>query len=257
MKRSLLRRAGILLAGLASLVITALAPVSASASVRGDVLLVGEKPVSGTYNLAYRNYSEQFCGEQSYPPYICYVVYHVSRGTAAVKLRTYKLKEGLKKYDYYIVDVEVDNVKPYGASSKGWMKVHIYPEGSTTIVDSSDTQSVSSSKSSCYSVTPSFGASIGPVGASFSAGSVRFCGKGASYQIDYRKGARTVWMAHNLRKISTFVSERIVKVHAGAHPRFGITVHVPTDKCTDTWHGDCSDYTNDTTLYHYKIGTSG
>jgi len=32
---------------------------------------------------------------------------------------------------------------------------------------------------------------------------------------------------------------------------------VPTDKCTDTWHGDCSDYTNDTTLYHYRIGTSG
>src|SRR5690348_14312722 len=120
--RPSLRRAGMLLVGLAALVGAALTPTSATASVRGDVLLVGEKPVSGTYNLAYRNYSEKFCGANSRPPYICYVVYHVSRGTAAVKLRTYKLKEGLKSYDYYIVDVEVDNVKPYGASSKGWMK---------------------------------------------------------------------------------------------------------------------------------------
>jgi hypothetical protein len=225
--------------------------------VRGDVLLVGEKPVSGTYNLAYRNYSGHFCTDGSYLPYLCYVAYHVSRGTAAVKLRTYKLKEGLKAYDYYIIDVEVANVKPYGASTGGWMKVHIYPSGSTTIVDYSDTKSVSSSKSSCYSVTPSFGAAIGPVGASVSLGSIRFCSSSASYVIDYRKGARTVWMAHNLRKISSFVSERIVKVHAGAHPKFGITGHVPTDKCTASRSGDCTDYTNDTTLYHYTIGTSG
>lgn len=257
MTRPFSRRAGVLLAGLFALLGTSFAIPSATASVRGDVLLVGEKPVSGTYNLPYRNYSEKFCGWGSSTPYICYEVYHVSRGTAAVKLRTYKLKEGLKRYDYYIIDVEVDNVKPYGASSNGWMKVHIYPRGSTSIVDYSDTKSVSSSKNSCYSVTPSFGASIGPVGASVSLGSITFCDDNASYDIDYRTGTRTVWMAHNLRKINSFVSERIVKVHAGAKPQFGITVHVPTDKCTDTWHGDCSDYTNDTTLYHYHIGTSG
>lgn len=256
MTRRFRRRAGVLLLCLfATLGVMFAAP--ASGSVRGDVLLVGEKPVSGTYNLAYRNYSGKFCTDGSRPPYICYVAYHVARGTAAVKLRTYKVKEGLKRYDYYLVDVEVDNVKPYGASKDGWMKVHIYPDGATKIVDYSDTQSVSSTKSSCYSVTPSFGAAIGPAGVSFSAGSITFCDKGASYQIDYRKSTRTVWMAHNLRKINTFVSERIVKVPRGAHPRFGITVHVPTDKCTDTRAGDCTDFTNDTTLYHYKIGTSG
>jgi hypothetical protein len=106
-------------------------------------------------------------------------------------------------------------------------------------------------------VTPSFGAAIGPASASVSLAPVTFCGKGASYKIDYRKGTRTVWMAHNLRKIRSFVSERIVKVKAGAHPKFGITVHVPTDKCTATRSGDCSDFTNDTTLYHYKVGTTG
>src|SRR6476619_7120107 len=116
MIRPFWRRAGLLFAGLIA-VLGATAFPSATASVRGDVLLVGEKPVSGTYNLSYRNYSEKFCGWGSSTPYICYEVYHVSRGTAAVKLRTYKLKEGLKKYDYYIIDVEVDNVKPYGASS--------------------------------------------------------------------------------------------------------------------------------------------
>jgi hypothetical protein len=213
--------------------------------------------VSGTYNLAYNNYSEEFCTDGSRPPYLCFVAYRVSRGKAAVKLRTYKLKEGLRNYDYYLVDVEVANLDRYGASSNGWMKVHINKAGTTTIVDYSDTKSVSSTKDSCYSVTPSFGASIGPVGASFSLGSMTFCDDGASYPVDYRSGTRTVWMAYNLRKINSLVSERIVKVNQGAHPKFEVTIHVPTDVCTDSRSGDCTDYTNATKLTTYTIGTSG
>lgn len=248
----------------ASVLTLSTANTPADAAVRGSVKMVGEKPVSGTYNFAYKNYSgtETTCQYHSYGgynsgSYCSGKAYRVSKGTAEVKLRSYKISEGMKKYDYYLVDVEVANAGRAGTSTGGWMKVHIEQAGSTKIIDHTDSVSKSSDSKSCVNIYPSFGAGWGSVSAGISFDPISFCGKGSSVAIDSRSGLHTAWMAHNLRAIKSFVTERIVKVPAGAHPKFKVSVHVPTDTCTQAWTSYCTAYKNGDRLVSYTIGTSG
>lgn len=258
---------------LAALMMTATGLVAAAphaeADVRGDLVLVGERPVVGTYDLAYNNYSEKikFCtvsrdasgapvAERDY--YCEFRGYRVARGEMQVKLHTYRLKEAVKKYDYYVLDVDVVNADRYGKSEKGWAKVHIDNVGKVKPVDYSDTQSISASEADCATVGLSIGHSVGPVSASVDWGSVTFCDDEASYVVDRRDGDNnTVYLATHTREISTLSSQRIVKVKRGKRPVFEVRVHVPNDDCTDTKFDNCSDYDNSTYLKSWRIRTTG
>ena len=228
---------------------------------KGDLDMVGEQPFSGTFNVPYKDYEDiSFCYTISEG--ICRFGYHVSRGTAAVKLRTYKLHEKLVNYDYYVVDAAVTNAGPYGASHQGWMKLRLESVGSTVIVDSSDTESISAVKQDCDTLDLSFGAAIGPAGVGVTAGSVKFCGKGASWKIDSHNDPVTVWKAHDLRNISAAASERIVKVDVRNNnkpPVFSIQLTVPSDRCTrsDSAYGVCTDYVNDAIVRSWVVTSTG
>lgn len=243
----------------------------ARADVKGDLVLVGEKPRVGTIDLAYRNYSERIehCvyTRPGTPPATwsarakdvdcTWKGYKVARGTLKVRLRTYRLREGIRD-DYYVLDVDITNAGAYGGSVKGWFKLHVNNVGATRVLEHSDTKAIASRKAACDTLQLSIGQSLGPVSASMNWGTVRFCGKSAKYAIDARTGNKTVWMSTHLRATSHLSSQRIVKVPRGKKPVFEIGVHVPTDRCTQRRGSDaCFGYTNGTVLKTYRIGTSG
>ncbi|UUW87580.1 hypothetical protein ABFU82_04340 [Nocardioides sp. WV_118_6] len=253
----------VLLAGLLAMV----GAPDARADVRGDLVLVGEKPRVGTIDLAYRNYSERiehcvYTRPRATTPRAkdvdcTWKGYKVARGTLKVRLRTYRLREDIRD-DYYVLDVDIANAGAYGGSVKGWFKLHVDNVGATRILEHSDTKAISSRKASCDTLQLSIGQSLGPVSASMNWGTVRFCGKSAKYAIDARKGKKTVWMSTHLRATSHLSSQRIVKVPRGKKPVFEIGIHVPTDKCTQRRGSDaCFGYANGTLFKSYRIGTTG
>ncbi|MCD4526292.1 hypothetical protein [Nocardioides sp. cx-173] len=239
------------------------APAPATqADVQGDVVMVGEKPVAGTYDMAYNNYSEKMkvctMSRERKRDYYCeFHGYRVARGKMHVKLHTYRVREGMRKYDFYVLDVDVDNTDRYGKSKKGWMKVHIENVGAVKLVDFSDTTSVSATKADCAEIGLSIGHSVGPASASMDWGSVRFCDKQARYYIEGSTGDHTVYEAEHTRQISSLSSQRIVKVPRGKRPVFSVTVHLPNDDCTKTGYGNCTAFKNSTYLKTWKIGTRG
>lgn len=244
---------GLLLALVASLTTWSATP--ASAEVKGDLRLVGERPVRGTFDLKYNNYREQ---KRTCRPHVCTPRgYRVARGEMRVKLRTYRVVESLRKYDYYVLDVDVVNADRYGSSKKGWAKVHIAKASKIKWVDYGDTSSVSATEADCTEIGLSMGGSVGPGGASISWGSVRFCDDEASYAVERREGKTTTYLAAHTREISHYSSQRLVKVRRGKRPTFKVSVHVPTDKCTDAEDGNCVEYTNDTNLVSYRIKSDG
>lgn len=237
-------------------------PSTTQADVRGDLVMVGEKPVAGTFDLKYNNYSEKMkmctMSRAQKRDYYCeFLGYRVARGEMQVKLHTYRLKERMKRYDYYVLDVDVTNADRYGSSKKGWVKVHIDNVGPVKLVDFSDTTSVSATQADCQVIGLSIGHSVGPVSASMDWGTVRFCDKQATYYVEGRTGDHTVYQADHTREISFLSSQRIVKVARGKKPSFKVTVHVPNDDCTASRNDRCTKYTNSTYLRSWTIRTTG
>ncbi|MEP9365588.1 hypothetical protein ABLE68_21650 [Nocardioides sp. CN2-186] len=241
--------------------LTAVSMEPAAADVKGDLRMVGEQPVSGTYDFAYNNYSEKITpcvGAHCY-----FKGYRVSNGTLHVKLHTYKLVERIRDYDYYVLDVDVDNGSRGGASHNGWAQVFVENAANARgravrMVDYSDTKSISANSPDCTSLSLAMGHAVGPVSASVSWGSVEFCDKAASYDIDRHEGAnRTVFMAHDARNVARFSTQRIVKVPRGAKPSFKVTVHIPRDVCTSADDNICNKYRNATATWSHVINTTG
>lgn len=234
---------------------------SATADVKGDLRMVGELPVSGTYDFPYKNYSEkiQICQKDGCQ----FFGYRVSDGTLRVKLHTYRLVEEVDEYAYFILDVEVENTNRGGKSKNGWAQVWVENVAApgrrpVKLVDYADTRSISANDPDCKTLNLSIGHSVGPANASLDWGSVQFCDKAASYDIDRREGKnRTVFMAHHAREVARFSTQRIVKVPAGKRPAFKVTIHVPSDDCTATGYGNCTKYRNETNTYNYIIKTTG
>src|SRR5689334_19288867 len=82
-------------------------PTQADVGVTQEAKLVGEQPVSGRYSISYNDYGPNrgvVC-----PPRAgqCQVLGRaVARGKLQTKLSVYKIKDGIRKYDYYLLDVD-------------------------------------------------------------------------------------------------------------------------------------------------------
>ncbi len=224
--------------------------------ISGDVRLRGDKPVAGTFDLPYKNYGgwKVHCTRER-----CERTYvHKSEGTLAVKLRTYRILEEVRAFDYYALDVKTTNEDRSGESRIGWAKVHIDSVGAVRIIDYGDSGSESSASPICRTLDLGLSGSVSIVGASFSLGTVRLCGAGSGWYVDRRESdSTTVYQADNFRSVEWMYTERVVKVPAGEHPKFRVYVHVPNDRCERANDGKCYDYANSTYAREYKIGTSG
>lgn len=236
------------------------APVDADVGASQDAVLVGDHPVSGRYEAKFNNYDEIIveCHDSPTLPEgtVCDEKgYRVARGTMATKLHAYRIREGVKKFDYYLVDVDIDVVDHSGSSDTAWADVSI-GTAKARLVERSDTDSVSADGNRCQSLGLSMSAGISIVTAAVDLGHVTFCTHEASFK-RVSTGDTSMYHAHRLAHINALSVQRAVKVPAKRKPVFVITMKVPFDDCIAAKNGICTKYSNETKTRTYRVGTRG
>lgn len=256
-----------LLAVLAGLLASVSTGARADVGYTQQVKLKDEAPESGTYNLAYKNYSEKmkFCtisrSTTTMRDYYCqFLGYRKAQGTARVKIATYRVVDGRKNYDYFLLDVDVTNTDRVGSSKKGWAKVRINDFGAK-VVDIANTRSASyNDDRDCVALGLGLTSPMPVVSASVDLGTVTFCSSGARYSHSYSDGIST-YFAEHMREIKHLSSQRVLKVPQGKRPTFAVIVSVPSDDCTKAGSGmadgNCVAYDNEVDSRTYYVGTTG
>lgn len=239
-------------------VAAAVLPASAVADVSPSqrVQMEQDRPASGRFTISYTNYQERagVCsGSRKYGTYHCKGA-RVKRGTLATKLVTYKLDEKVAKFDYYLLDVDINNVNTSGSSKYGWTKVGIKTL-SGELVDSTEVKSISGEGRDCDTLSLSISTPWPGVTGSADLGSVRLCNEAAKWTRNRKSLQRSVYQANMLGKTTHLSAQRWVKVRRGNRPSFEVNIRVPRDVCTASKDGWCTSYTNRSAAKTWSIGT--
>lgn len=232
---------------------TAVADVSPSQRVQMEQ----ERPVKGRFRMGYTNYYEQngLCsGSRKYGTYHC-DGYRVRRGVLATKLVTYKLDENVGRFDYYLLDVDINNMNTSGTSLYGATKVTIRTL-SGKLVDSTEANGISAEEPDCDTLDLSISTPWPGVTGSAGLGSVEFCDKRARWTRNRKSLALSSYQANMLGRTSHLSAQRWVKVRRGNRPSFDVTVQVPRDSCTSSRDDWCTGYRNGSAAKTWRIGTT-
>ncbi|MCL3837498.1 hypothetical protein [Aeromicrobium duanguangcaii] len=257
---------GVALGGLVTGALVPFQAGEAATPISQVASLVDQRPVSGTYKVTYVDYgsndsadlTNNECPARRHCPKFFYTL---SQGRLSVKLNAYRISERMKKYDFYLLDVDssVDKKKGTGGHGTASFKVAASQRG---LIDVDDTRSVSKKATKCTSFPVSVGAGFYGASAAIGVGSIRYCAKSASFTMKQSGTAAAVYTATSLPKINALTTGRIVKVRAGTKPNFAVRVTYPADTCLKRRtkapaKGQCSKFKNGSRSMVYRIGTSG
>ncbi|WP_244928255.1 hypothetical protein [Nocardioides sp. W7] len=241
---------------LTSVLLAPLNPAHADVGVTQEARLVGDKPVSGRYGIAFNDYGANrgnYC-----PPRAgqCWPLGRaVARGTLETKLSVYRIKDGMKKYDYYLLDVDVVAADRVGKHRGGTVTIGVTSLG-PRLVDHTDTKTLRATQGDCHSVDIGFSTPWPVIDASADLGSVTWCSDSASLSRT-TSGTTARWSLKGLGRTHHLAVDRAVKVRAGKKPRFRVDVTVPRDTCTRAIRGKCVDYRGGTASASYRVGSRG
>lgn len=234
-------------------VVGSVGPTQADVGVTQQAKLVGERPVSGRFSIAYNDYGPDrgtYCPPRS--PQCVVLGRPVARGKLKTKLSVYKIKDGMRRFDYYLLDVDAVTADRYGKWRMGGVSISVTSVG-PRLVDRTDTKSLSAREGECHSVDVGLSTPWPVISASADLGSVTWCDEDASLKL-FSAGN---WVLKGLGSTRHLAVDRAVKVRSGKKPRFEITVVVPTDKCTRSIQGKCTEYDNQARSATYRVGSSG
>lgn len=237
----------------AAIVALTIAPGYAAVPITQTATLTGQQPVSGTYDRTYTNYGERVCEN----PRGCSITYvKVSRGVLKTKLNSYRLRESMKKYDFYLLDVDTTVTGKSGASVLGSARFDV-TSSTAKVVDLTDSKSIDKDPQKCQSFPVTVGAGFYGVSGGVEVGAVRYCDKTASFLLK-RSGNTATYTANRLPKINLLDSARLLKVKAGTKPSFKVVLTYPTDVCTHrNSNGRCDRFRDGTAQSTYRVGTNG
>jgi len=219
-------------------------------------ILVGQKPVSGRYALNFKDFEEKGCAD-----FHCSRQYYkAAAGTFKTKLSTYKIKDGLKGYDFYLLTVDT-NVGHRGESVRGGATITDYDIDVSHEVDYADSPTMTATDGGCQTVDFSLGYSFGPIGASTNLASFNFCDENATGKLSH-SGVTAFYKLYRLAKINNVTLSRVEKVKSGTHPTFRVAFYVHQDTCTKggklvTGKYVCFSYAGNIVQKRYSIGTTG
>lgn len=238
--------------------VTVTPPASATVPITQVATIKGQKPVSGTYDAGYTSYGEKVCVN----PRACSKNYYrVARGTLQTKLNSYVIKDGIKRFDFYLLSVDTALAGQSGSSALGAATLQVRTI-SGKIVDTDDSKSIKKEPKKCTAYPVTVGAGWGVASGGIEVGAITLCNETASVGLAY-SGADAVYTADGLPKIRHLTLSRIVKVKAGSRPKFQVIVTYPTDACTRTGPagtgtaGKCTRFEDHTSTITYTVGTRG
>ncbi|HET6152698.1 MAG TPA: hypothetical protein VFE15_07060 [Marmoricola sp.] len=236
--------------------ITRSSPSVADVPYSQNVQAVGEAKYVQTWTHYGPRLVSNFCPPRSPQCVVVENYLKVSRGTATVRVTSFKVTEKVKAYDYYLLDYDVTTSARSGTGDGG---TGVFTVGSTgpALVDRDDSKAINATKSSCTTLAVGMSTPWPLVTASATIAHATLCDPGADLTRAY-SGSTAVYHGKMLSQIHHLTMQRWVKVAAGAKPRFVIGLTLPRDHCTSVnSKKQCTKGAVGTTTKSIVLGTTG
>jgi hypothetical protein len=256
-----MQRIAVVLIAVLAVLASSLAPASGTISFSQQVKLRNDPTNSKGFKLAYTSFKDGYrdCSYTSGQPNPNPCTPEIGSGRLTVVPRTYKLVEGNKHKDYYLLDLTVSTSSRRGSKDFAYLDVTV--KGTSTV--KAATYSLGKSTvSGCHKYPIDIAAGWGPMSAGTTVGS--FSVDCYSTAISRRAvSAGQTYHVTNLNAVKSVTFQRFVVVARGAHPTFSYTVSRPTDKCTTSTISDGSNQhlfracRNSSKAVTRRIGTTG
>lgn len=216
------RTAKVALAAVVMLVTAGLTAVG-PASAYPYTIQIRQVGVKKTLTSTYRNYANR----RTVPDE------DFDAGKLKVVAVPYKISEGLKKKDQFLLNLTLSRSAKQGALDIGWAQVYVTPLGYKKVSDSAATGDAKVNRS-CSSVDLSLNKAFGPISASAKIGSLKSC---RYAKVDLTNHSRTSgatgWKIDRLKHLKSAGLELYLQVPRGVRPRWRVSVTTPRDSCRD------------------------
>lgn len=214
-------------------------PAAADVAISQQVVL---RQDHGPYVMRYKQYYPHNDGVATMRAY--------GRGRLVFSLKSYKLKEQERRYDYYLVDFTGHTRRRRGWDSLGRAQVYL---STTRVVNyTTYTKGKSTGPGRCRTRDIDIGATIGFVSVGTTVAHIRTCGDGARLRRRVTSRA-AMFTATGLNEMRYFTAQKWVRVRQGNRPRFFAHVITNHDRCRQTFGSTCEIRRNDA-LRTFYIG---
>jgi hypothetical protein len=192
-------------------------PTQADVAISQQVVMVRD---AGPYSIKYREghaYSAGYLG----------TAYDFSKGTLTYSMKVYRLKEQVRKYDYYLLDVTAQTSNRSGDHGRATFRLGTDREVNYT----NYTSTVSDSPSDCKTFPLEVGGTVWPgVSLGTTVGHIKTCGKNFAMRrvTSSTTGAFVTRMLNMARQVTT---QKWIRVAAGKKPPFRLQVSYGYDTC--------------------------
>ncbi|MCW2755064.1 MAG: hypothetical protein JWQ32_2475 [Marmoricola sp.] len=221
-----------------------------------NVQAVGEAKYVQSWTSYGPRYVVNFCEPRSA---FCAVVENyskASRGTATVRLTTFKVTERIRAYDYYLLDFDVTTSWRSGTGDGGTGTFKIRSTG-PKLYDRNDSKAIDAQRASCTTVAVEMSTPWPLIAAGTTVGHATMCDKSADLTRSY-SGSDAIYEGRMLASIRHLTMQRWVKVAHGSRPSFALTVTLPRDTCTNSdAQGHCTRFSAGSTTKSINLGTTG
>jgi len=214
-------------------------PAAADVAISQQVVL---RQDHGPYRMRYKQY---YPGDNGVSVASAY-----GRGRLTFSLRSYRLKERERRYDYYLVDFTGTTSRRRGWETLGRAQVYL----STTRRVNYTTYSKGKSRGpkACTTRGVDIAATIGVVSVGTTVGHIRTCGARARLRM-HKTSRAAMFTARGLNQMRYFTAQKWVRVRQGNRPRFFAHVITNHDRCPITVGRTCEIRRNDA-LRTFHIG---
>ena len=180
----------------------------------------------------------------------------INRGQVTLNLRTYRLVESNREYDYYLVDATVSTSKQHGTRGSGVLDATLRSVGKVNNATYSSGHSDTSQD--CHSYTVSIAGAWGPLSVGTDVGTYSTCVSSHISRSPVSSGQS--YHVTNLNGVKSVTFQRFDRVLAGQHPSFSLALGYRADRCGESYIPSTGTeiYCNKVHRTHeYKIGTTG
>ena len=197
--------------------------VVAPAEAYPYVIQIKQVGVKKTKKFVYRNYANQRTVRDE----------DFDAGRLTVVATPYKISEGMRKKDQFLLNLRLSKSKRQGGLDIGWAQIYVTPLGYRKISDAGATRDAQVNRS-CSTAKLTLGKAFGPISASTKIGTLRSCRYARIDRTNFSRSSGAVgWKIDKLRHLKSGALELYLQVPKGVRPRWKISVTTPRDSCSD------------------------
>lgn len=153
-------------------------------------------------------------------------------GRLRVEATPYRITEGMKNHDLWLLNLKVSAKRKRGGSALAWANIYVEPRKYGSISDSGATRK--RTLASCDPMEINLNLHFWIISVSKSLGKLYGCQKAEVRLTSHSQttGA-TGWKLRKLKRLERVGIELYIQVPSGKEPDFRVTVTTPIDSCTD------------------------